>query len=136
MRTGYHSIGHWHWSNSCDWVRRLGGNSTSNNGTIQFTASGEVLALGGYAFPPAMSGDPDFVDGWEVHFTKFLAVFDKVTPVGEPRHVADRSVADGQDRRRDRRPLGDRPAQGRSAHRARAARDEQAFPITSSTTRT
>ena len=46
---------------------------------MQFTASGEVLALGGYAFPPATAGDPDFVDGWEVHFTKFIAVFDKVT---------------------------------------------------------
>jgi hypothetical protein len=53
-------------------------NTTNNNGTIQFTASGEVLALGGYAFPPATAGDPDFVDGWEVHFTKFIAVFDKV----------------------------------------------------------
>ena len=46
---------------------------------MQFTASGEVLALGGYAFPPATAGDPDFVDGWEVHFTKLLAVFDKMT---------------------------------------------------------
>jgi hypothetical protein len=61
------------------------GNSTSNpdgggsGGSVQFTASGEVLALGGYAFPPATAGDPDFVDGWEVHFTKFIAVFDKVT---------------------------------------------------------
>jgi hypothetical protein len=49
------------------------------NGTVQFTASGEVLALGGYAFPPATADDPSFVDGWEVHFDKFLAVFDKVT---------------------------------------------------------
>jgi hypothetical protein len=48
-------------------------------GTVQFTASGEVLALGGYAFPPATPGDADFVDGWEIHFTKFIAVFDKVT---------------------------------------------------------
>ena len=56
-----------------------GGTSNSSGGTVQFTASGEVLALGGYAFPPAMAGDPDFVDGWEVHFTKYIAVFDKVT---------------------------------------------------------
>ena len=62
-----------------------GGNGSTNGdggagtgGTVQFTASGEVLALGGYAFPPATPGDPDFVDGWEVHFTKFIAVFDKV----------------------------------------------------------
>lgn len=48
-------------------------------GTIQFTASGEVLALGGYAFPPASADAPVFVDGWEVRFSKFIAVFDKVT---------------------------------------------------------
>ena len=56
-----------------------GGTNNGSGGTVQFTASGEVLALGGYAFPPASAGDPDFVDGWEVHFTKFIAVFDKVT---------------------------------------------------------
>jgi hypothetical protein len=48
-------------------------------GTVLFTASGEVLALGGYAFPPATTGAAAFVDGWEVQFTKFFAVFDKVT---------------------------------------------------------
>lgn len=52
--------------------------AASGGGAVQFTASGEALALGGYAFPPAMSGDPDFVDGWEVRFTKFIAVFDHV----------------------------------------------------------
>lgn len=56
-----------------------GTNNNANGGSVQFTASGEVLALGGYAFPPATAGDPDFVDGWEVRFTKFIAVFDKVT---------------------------------------------------------
>ena len=56
-----------------------GNNNNGNGGSVQFTASGEVLALGGYAFPPATAGDPDFVDGWEVRFTKFIAVFDKVT---------------------------------------------------------
>ena len=44
----------------------------SDMGSIQFTASGEVLALGGYAFPPANPDDPAFVDGWEVKFTKLL----------------------------------------------------------------
>ena len=103
-------------------LRGCGGGSSNNSdggsggGSVQFTASGEVLALGGYAFPPATAGDPDFVDGWEMHFTKFIAVFDKVTLVGEARHVADRSVADRQARRRDRRAVGDRPAQGRTAH--------------------
>jgi hypothetical protein len=56
-----------------------GTNNDNSGGTVQLSASGEVLALGGYAFPPATAGDPDFVDGWEVHFTKFIAVFDKVT---------------------------------------------------------
>jgi hypothetical protein len=53
-------------------------------GTVQLTASGEVLALGGYAFPPASAGDPDFVDGWEVRFTRFIAVIDKVTLSADP----------------------------------------------------
>ncbi len=56
-------------------------------GSVQFTASGEVLALGGYNFPPAMSGAPDFVDGWQVQFTKFLAVFDHVTLSENPDSV-------------------------------------------------
>jgi hypothetical protein len=59
------------------------GNPAANNGagggTVQFTASGEALALGGYAFPPATAGNPDFVDGWEVRFSKLIAVFDHVT---------------------------------------------------------
>jgi hypothetical protein len=46
---------------------------------LQLTVSGEVLALGGYAFPPAKMGDPAFADGWEVRFSKLLAVIDQVT---------------------------------------------------------
>ena len=46
---------------------------------MQVTASGEALALGGYPFPPAASGDAAFVDGWEVSFSRFITVFDKVT---------------------------------------------------------
>jgi hypothetical protein len=53
------------------------GGSSSNGGKIQFTASGEVLALGGYGFPPA-SGAVAFVDGWEIRFTKFLTTIDKI----------------------------------------------------------
>ena len=58
------------------------GSDTTNNhagGSIQFTASGEVLALGGYAFPPASDDDPAFVDGWEVKFSKLLVTLDHVT---------------------------------------------------------
>jgi len=57
------------------------GSSSSNEpgGKVQFTASGEVLALGGYAFPPATPDDPAFVDGWEVHFSKFLTTIGHIT---------------------------------------------------------
>jgi hypothetical protein len=60
----------------------LAGCSSGNSGgggTVQFTASGEVLALGGYAFPPAQAGDPIFVDGWEVNFDELLVTLDNIT---------------------------------------------------------
>jgi hypothetical protein len=46
---------------------------------IRFAASGEVLALTGYAFPPAQADDVAFVDGWEVKFTRLLTTIDAVT---------------------------------------------------------
>lgn len=47
-------------------------------GGVLFTASGEALALTGYAFPPA--GDaPAFVDGWEVRFSHLLTTIDGLT---------------------------------------------------------
>jgi hypothetical protein len=49
------------------------------SGTIQLTASGESLALGGYAFPPASADAPAFVDGWEVRFDKVLVTLDHAT---------------------------------------------------------
>src|SRR5207253_3648896 len=45
---------------------------------------GEVLALGGYAFPPASPGDPAFVDGWEIKFDHFYATFDHITMSANP----------------------------------------------------
>lgn len=48
-------------------------------GGVRFAASGEVLALSGYAFPPATDKDPAFVDGWEVKFTRLLMTVSKVT---------------------------------------------------------
>jgi len=48
-------------------------------GGILFAASGEVLALTGYPFPPANAGDPAFVDGWNVHFTRLLVTLDNIT---------------------------------------------------------
>lgn len=48
-------------------------------GNIWFAASGEVLALTGYAFPPASDEDAVFVDGWDVRFSHLLATIDKLT---------------------------------------------------------
>ncbi len=45
---------------------------------VLFTASGEALALTGYAFPPAQDGDTAFVDGWAVHFERLLVTLDKL----------------------------------------------------------
>lgn len=62
----------------------LGQNACSNSngnlsgGKIQFTASGEVLALGGYGYPPASADDPAFADGWEVKFSKLLVTIDHI----------------------------------------------------------
>jgi len=48
-------------------------------GGVLFAASGEVLALTGYAFPPASADGPAFVDGWDVHFTRLLVTVDNIT---------------------------------------------------------
>src|ERR1022692_2153146 len=47
-------------------------------GGILFSCSGEVLALTGYPFPPVNSGDPVFVDGWDVKFTRLLVTVDRI----------------------------------------------------------
>ncbi len=48
-------------------------------GSIVFDVSGEVLALGGYGFPPATMDDPAFVDGWKIEFSELLVTVDKIT---------------------------------------------------------
>jgi hypothetical protein len=48
-------------------------------GGVLFAASGEVLALTGYPFPPASPDDPAFVDGWDVQFTRLLVTLDNIT---------------------------------------------------------
>jgi len=48
-------------------------------GGVTFAASGEVLALAGYPFPPASPGDPAFADGWSVQFTRLLVTLDDLT---------------------------------------------------------
>lgn len=48
-------------------------------GNVWFTASGEVLALTGYDFPPASDSDAAFVDGWDVHFEHLITTLDALT---------------------------------------------------------
>jgi hypothetical protein len=55
------------------------GGAGAGAGSLVFSISGEVLALGGYGFPPATMDDPAFVDGWEVKFTELLVTVDKIT---------------------------------------------------------
>jgi len=62
---------------------------------ILVTASGEVLALGGYGFPPATPDAVAFVDGWAVTFTKVLVTFDHVTLSQNPdKNPGDESQTD------------------------------------------
>jgi hypothetical protein len=53
-------------------------------GGILFAASGEVLALSGYGFPPSPADAPAFVDGWQLSFTRLLATFDKIKLSSNP----------------------------------------------------
>jgi hypothetical protein len=62
------------------------------NGGIIFAASGEVLALSGYAFPPANAGDPAFVDGWDVQFTRLLVTVDKIKLSSNPDYSPDQGT--------------------------------------------
>jgi hypothetical protein len=43
-----------------------------------------VLALEGYPFPPVNAGDPAFVDGWSVSFTRLLVTVDDVKLSSNP----------------------------------------------------
>ncbi len=58
--------------------------SDPGGGGILFAASGEVLALTGYPFPPIQPDDPAFVDGWDVKFTRLLVTIDKITLSNNP----------------------------------------------------
>src|SRR5260370_15458080 len=65
---------------SLSFIAAIGcGSSDKKGGAVQFTASGEVLALGGYAFPPPSANSAAFVDGWEIKFDELLVTFDKIT---------------------------------------------------------
>jgi hypothetical protein len=58
------------------------------SGGVRFTASGEALAVHGYAFPPASADAPAFVDGWELAFDHLLVTLDDVTLSAAPDLVA------------------------------------------------
>ena len=51
---------------------------------IWFSASGEVLALGGYPFPPVTSNEVVFVDGWNVQFSELLVTLDNIRLAQSP----------------------------------------------------
>ena len=53
-------------------------------GGVLFAASGEVLALTGYDFPPQPADAPAFVDGWQLRFTRLLATIDKLRLSANP----------------------------------------------------
>jgi len=51
---------------------------------ILFSASGESLALTGYAFPPSSTNDAQFYDGWDVTFDRLLVTFDDIVLSDNP----------------------------------------------------
>ena len=83
-------------------------------GGILFAASGEALALTGYPFPPVSSGDPCFVDGWDVKFTRLLVTVDKIELSENPDMSPGDESQNGKAGRRGRRAMGDRPVAQRS----------------------
>ena len=64
-------------------------------GNIWFAASGEVLALTGYSFPPASADSAAFVDGWDVKFTRLLTTVDKIQLSENPDHDIGSQLATG-----------------------------------------
>jgi hypothetical protein len=64
-------------------------------GGILFSASGEVLAQSGYAFPPASPNDAQFYDGWQIRFDRLLVTFDKIVLSANPdKDLGDQSKTD------------------------------------------
>ena len=68
----------------------------------------------GYQFPPANAGDPAFVDGWDVHFTRLLTTVDNITLSNGPDVSPGDQSLHGARRRQGDRPLGGRPGAQRS----------------------
>ena len=51
---------------------------------IMLSASGEVLAIIGYRFPPVHAGDFALVDGWDISFQHVVTTFDHATLSADP----------------------------------------------------
>jgi len=63
---------------------------------VLFAASGEVLALTGYAFPPQSPDDAAFVDGWDVHFSHLLTTLDQLKLSENPDYDPGSQVGSGK----------------------------------------
>src|SRR5262249_11346639 len=61
--------------------------TTPTSPGVVFAASGEALALTGYAFPPPSADAVAFVDGWDVQFDRLLVTIDKVKISENPDQV-------------------------------------------------
>jgi hypothetical protein len=69
--------------------------SQPGGGAVLFTASGEVLALGGYRFPPQSADSVAFVDGWDITYDRVLTTFDHITLSLDPdKSATDQSKCD------------------------------------------
>lgn len=55
-----------------------GDEGASKGGELRITASAEGLGANGYQFPPTAGSEVAFVDGWELHFERILAVIGNI----------------------------------------------------------
>jgi hypothetical protein len=111
------------------------GGTTASSPGIVFAASGEVLALTGYAFPPKTPDQPAFVDGWDVKFDRLLVTIDKITLFTNADKVpGDQSQTDGVVAEVDGPWAVDLHASDPSNLQGKGGTDEQAVPLVALTT--
>ncbi len=111
------------------------GGTTASSPGIVFAASGEVLAIGGYPFPPMTHDDPAFVDGWDVKFDRLLVTIDKITLSANPDKVAgDPSQTGGVVGEVDGPWAVDLHESDANNLQGKGGADEQAVPLTTLTT--
>ena len=68
----------------------------SGPGGVLFAASGEALALDGYAFRRPTADAAAFVDGWDVQFTRLLVTVDTFASPRTPTRCRATNPNDGQ----------------------------------------